>query len=885
MKHTLRNMVYTIVLSILLSVNVCHAVDALDATKPGNKDAVSTLPTYERETRAKVNEVIAAIPDISSYTLVTGAASPVSGDKLIVDTAAAPATITLPASPATGAFVYLVDAKNTWATNNVTIARNGSMIEGVASNYTINTGFGYILTYTGVSYGWAIRNNGIILPISPSIVDKSVPWTFTAALSAPTLSLTYPEIYPISNYSDSLATAVSTIGVTNRTVLINKVITVSGNLTVPSNIELLFTREGRISVNTGITLAIQGNIAAGPFQIFAGLGTVTTTQTPLAAYAEWFGIDGVDDSIAMQKCLTAFGRLDLVPGTVYVSRTQLTLTQNQTIDGHRAEWRGHSNLAGLQLMKALATGPAGDIPTTPIKWITIKDINFDYYGAGGFFYLLGGYNVTIEKVAILNTQSTANTVAYHFRNSFDFVLNDCQINGALATNSTGVKLTSNSDYTGYEVINNFAFRDCIFQRLSYGLYLDINEDNKGTAGNTALIENCSFLGSTVGGLHNGTAIEFASGSFRKINIVATKSEFWSKFLHVANAVGAYSINISGLNTINAASVFDLDTCEAGLADCTNGPVGTINISDFYYGTTAECPAGDYYVFQNVDSEVYFLGSLQESVDSVSGYATNGLWPGKASLGNGFIRRTPAYRITKTGNFTISPGHDHYEYNNEGAAGTVTATLPALSTVPYGFTVSFRQEAAGKDFTVLSAGTDWIRYLTLIAGDDLTSSKGGAYLELVATALGWLPSSGSVGFKDVAGKRTYTGTTTKTGPGTLFTIPIPANTLGKQSTMRINIFGLKTGSTSRDIDVALGSSSTLHLVDDSITSAAWSCTLYIKSNGLTSQHVDAACMDGAITQNLGVIWAQDLSTDLNLVFAVTGGGADDVLVTGVEVEQL
>jgi hypothetical protein len=61
-------------------------------------------------------------------------------DKEIVlaDTTGGAFTITLPASPAVGSTVTIADAGN-WETHNLTVARNGSTIEGAAANLTLST--------------------------------------------------------------------------------------------------------------------------------------------------------------------------------------------------------------------------------------------------------------------------------------------------------------------------------------------------------------------------------------------------------------------------------------------------------------------------------------------------------------------------------------------------------------------------------------------------------------------------------------------------------------------------------------------------------------------------------------------------------------------------
>lgn len=55
-----------------------------------------------------------------------------------VRTGTAAVTITLPAAPSDADLVQITDADGNVAINNITIARNGKTIGGVASNFTIN---------------------------------------------------------------------------------------------------------------------------------------------------------------------------------------------------------------------------------------------------------------------------------------------------------------------------------------------------------------------------------------------------------------------------------------------------------------------------------------------------------------------------------------------------------------------------------------------------------------------------------------------------------------------------------------------------------------------------------------------------------------------------
>lgn len=77
-----------------------------------------------------------------------------ANNNYFVDTTAA-RTLTLPASPTLGDTIVIYDATGTAATNNITIARNGSNINGVADNAIIDVNqASSTLVYTGSTLGW-----------------------------------------------------------------------------------------------------------------------------------------------------------------------------------------------------------------------------------------------------------------------------------------------------------------------------------------------------------------------------------------------------------------------------------------------------------------------------------------------------------------------------------------------------------------------------------------------------------------------------------------------------------------------------------------------------------------------------------------------------------
>lgn len=112
---------------------------ALVPFSAGSKDVFVTLPA-ERVgvlyTPVKTSNYAAAVFD--------GVQTNTSGGAF---------TVTLPASPAVGDQVVVVDSANSWATNNLTIARNGSTIEGSASDLVCDiSGVSVQLVYSGTTW-------------------------------------------------------------------------------------------------------------------------------------------------------------------------------------------------------------------------------------------------------------------------------------------------------------------------------------------------------------------------------------------------------------------------------------------------------------------------------------------------------------------------------------------------------------------------------------------------------------------------------------------------------------------------------------------------------------------------------------------------------------
>ena len=95
---------------------------------------------------------------LKRWTVKTSAYTAVAGDRILADTATTAAfTITLPASPAVGDEIHILDSAANFDSANLTVARNSLKIQGLTADLTLtteNTGIG--LVYMSSTYGWRV---------------------------------------------------------------------------------------------------------------------------------------------------------------------------------------------------------------------------------------------------------------------------------------------------------------------------------------------------------------------------------------------------------------------------------------------------------------------------------------------------------------------------------------------------------------------------------------------------------------------------------------------------------------------------------------------------------------------------------------------------------
>ena len=100
---------------------------------------------------------VASVSGGIAWSVITGNTTAVTASGYMANTAGGVFTLTLPAAPAVGDYVAVVDATGTFGTNALTIGRNALNIQGAAADLTCNVnGQSCVLVYEGVAAGWRV---------------------------------------------------------------------------------------------------------------------------------------------------------------------------------------------------------------------------------------------------------------------------------------------------------------------------------------------------------------------------------------------------------------------------------------------------------------------------------------------------------------------------------------------------------------------------------------------------------------------------------------------------------------------------------------------------------------------------------------------------------
>ena len=140
-------------------------------------------------------------------SIKTANTSITTGTGFFVDTTSAAITITLPASPSVGNIVGIKDYAGTFGTNNLTIARNGSNIQGIANDSLISTNrASVVLVYIDATKGWLYTNESNIADLQPPTFVAATGGTVTTSGDFKIHSFTGDGNFVVSEAGDGTST-------------------------------------------------------------------------------------------------------------------------------------------------------------------------------------------------------------------------------------------------------------------------------------------------------------------------------------------------------------------------------------------------------------------------------------------------------------------------------------------------------------------------------------------------------------------------------------------------------------------------------------------------------------------------------------------------------
>jgi hypothetical protein len=131
-------------------------------------------------------------------------------------------------------------------------------------------------------------------------------------------ALNISNIVNIGDYSNNIATAISSIGSAETTLCINA--STSGNATIPTNVQLWFVKGGQLTGTVTFAGSPDAQIKALPGQQIFGSTTTITFAKPGRAYVSWFG-----DNTSVSPIQKAVNSLPSAGGEIIFTTAQHTI--------------------------------------------------------------------------------------------------------------------------------------------------------------------------------------------------------------------------------------------------------------------------------------------------------------------------------------------------------------------------------------------------------------------------------------------------------------------------------------------------------------------------------------------------------------------------------
>jgi hypothetical protein len=190
-----------------------------------------------------------------TYVVKTANYTALTNEGVLADTSGSAFTVTLPATPATGAQVVVADAGGAWGTNNLTVARNGSTIGGLAENLICDiSGVSVQLVYDGSTwevYAQIGGQGGTVVTLSgvQTLTGKK-----TFAGTSSTMAMVLNNAAEVTTVSATAATGTIVYNITTQSVLYYTA-NASANWTVNFRAASGITLNAVLAIGQSVTVA------------------------------------------------------------------------------------------------------------------------------------------------------------------------------------------------------------------------------------------------------------------------------------------------------------------------------------------------------------------------------------------------------------------------------------------------------------------------------------------------------------------------------------------------------------------------------------------------------------------------------------------------------
>jgi len=108
--------------------------------------------------------------------------------------------------------------------------------------------------------------------------------------------------------------------------------------TITDNFNIIIERGAILSIDTGVTLTINGPFSAGFYQVFSGDGSVVFDgEVTQIGYVEWYGIDGTADEVELNKIAASGVKTVELLAKTYTCNAQFTVPKHINLIGQGIE--------------------------------------------------------------------------------------------------------------------------------------------------------------------------------------------------------------------------------------------------------------------------------------------------------------------------------------------------------------------------------------------------------------------------------------------------------------------------------------------------------------------------------------------------------------------